>query len=961
MANKRATLVPSTIESLALPKAIQDEVIAWRNQGYYPPPSETSRQLLRHWFINAPESGMGFHKCQQTAIEAAIYLHEIRQIRTLKQLYEQFAPANLNVFPDIAREVSAIPFMKMCFKMATGSGKTWVLAALVIWQYFNAINNETNAPYSARFLIVTPGVEVLNRIIDSFKGRRDPVTGKRDPQTSDYKNPLFIPDEFQWKGRFLDTGAILEPSDIRNNTSPPDGPFVAITNWQQFIMGSDKPSLAEQIGISIPEEPRGEIVADFLTTHPDLIILNDEAHHVHSEKKKDDAELVWRRFMSLLNERMIERHGKNRGAFLQIDFSATPFYGSGKKRKFFPHIVYDYDLRAALNDMLVKQLFLEERQAISKRPLNPLAHSAVRDHADKGKRGEVVALHIDQIQTLSIGLSKIDQLADDFHAAAIQRKPVLMILCEETTVADLVYSHLLTREDNKGNRYKKENILLAHSELTKEKHGYTIDEIRGNVQNLDPSIPTFNHIDDDNHPLRIVISVLMLREGFDKTNICVIGVLRATEADLLLEQIVGRGLRLMFPEYKYPGALQDAKRQAFSALKENEAPANSLDFLYIVEHPKFRDFYTNLRKDGYLIASGDSTTTKASGDIVPVPFDPARIPQRDIAWPYAVHDETQYPSLSEIDIATLSPTRLDLEMLRHTANLPITDRHMETETRAKTWTLGKPFFDYSHFLASMAMTIAQAERGRVNYLSAKRAEIAALVDEYTTNRLFGKPIDFSSPDNYKILDDPRLQMDIVSTLRTAITTLIGKPKYEIKKGQWTRLSNLQTIFARADHAISTKRCIYPRMGVSARAGGLERRVMASLLDKSPEVLAWCKLQKKHNLLIVYRDESGLQRTYEVDFVLRTADSCYLLETKSDDELTHPTVGIKAAAAKSWCEFISNIGCPYFDQPPKWEYLMLSESLADANAGSSFAALLPLMQSLTAQVIAQQFHGSLFVT
>jgi type III restriction enzyme len=964
-------VVPTNIESLPLPKRIEDEVKGWVAQGYYPPPSETSRQLLAHWFRDDHESGQTFHPCQRRAIETAIYLHEVAAVRTLRQLYEKFAPERLNLFPEINKEVSAIPFMKYCFKMATGSGKTWVLAALVIWQYFNAINEEKTAPFSSRFLIVTPGVEVLNRIIDSFKGRRDPKTGKRNPETSDYKSPLFIPDDFRWRSRFLDTGAVLEPSDIRNNTSPPDGPFVAITNWQQFALGSDNISLAEQIGLSIPEEPRGEVVADFLTTHPDLIVFNDEAHHVHAEKNAKKEDLVWRKFMDVLNSRMAEKHGKNRGLFMQVDFSATPFFGSGKKRVFFPHIVYDYDLRAALNDMLVKQLFLEERQAISKKQqVHPLEFRAIRDHADKGKRGDVLELHPDQVTTLSIGLSKLDQLRDDFAAGAINRKPVLMILCEETSVADLVYDYFLTREDSKGSRLKKENLLLFHSELTKDNHGCTLDEARGTTLNADPSIPTLNHIDDDAHPLRIVISVLALREGFDKNNICVIAVLRATEADLLLEQIVGRGLRLMFPEYKYPGAIQDEKRAAFKALKDSEEPHSSLDFLYIVEHPKFRDFYNSLKRDGYLIATGDSTKTKSTGDIIPVPVDPARVPERDIAWPFAVHDESVYPPLSEIDPMKLQPTRLDIQMLRHTANTPITDRHMETDTRAKTWTLGKPFFDYSHFLASIATTIALADKGRWNYLSARRAEIADLLDQYVTHRLFGKTIDFTLPENYKLLDHPQLQIEIVATLRSAIIALLGKPMMEVKSGEWTRLSKLAAIFARSNSALIVKRSIYPRMPVAARAGGLERKVMGTLLDKSPEVMAWCKLQKKHGLIIPYRDPSGLLRSYEVDFVLRTKDSCYILETKNDDDLKHPTVGIKAQAAITWCKTVSNVPLPsvasasspmFPAQPLQWEYLLLSESLYDTNAGSSFSALLPFMQSLRDSVVAQQFHGSLFVT
>ncbi|MEW6296048.1 MAG: DEAD/DEAH box helicase family protein [Candidatus Diapherotrites archaeon] len=102
----------------------------------------------------------------------------------------------------LKQEIEAIFFPKYALKMATGSGKTWVLAALLVWQYFNQLNNERPGSYSYRFLIVTPGHEVLNRMLDSFKGKKDPKTGSRNPQTSDYKKSLFMPDGANWRDRF---------------------------------------------------------------------------------------------------------------------------------------------------------------------------------------------------------------------------------------------------------------------------------------------------------------------------------------------------------------------------------------------------------------------------------------------------------------------------------------------------------------------------------------------------------------------------------------------------------------------------------------------------------------------------------------------------------------------------------------------------------------------------------------
>lgn len=953
------TSSPSQVTSLSLAKTISGEVIGWRNQGYHPFPSETTRQLLNHWFDRDDETGERFHECQRLAIETIVYLHEIRQIKSLRQLYDVFAPEKLQLFKTVADEVNSTPFLKYCVKSATGSGKTWVLAALVIWQYFNAVNEENNASYSARFMVVTPGLEVRNRILDSILGKRDFATGARNPSTADFRRPLFIPDSVEWRGRFALLDNVLQPSDIRANTSPPDAPFIAITNWQQFAMAKDNLSLAEQIGLASSEEPQGEIIADFLTEYPDLIVLNDEAHHVHGKKTAKAEELVWRRFMDLLYRRMKERHKKGAGLFLQFDFSATPFYGSGINREYFPHIVYDYDLKDALRDMLVKQLFLEERAQLPGQPkLEDLDFTADRD-----ERRQVISLSLGQKRTIDIGVAKLSELTGDFRNKGLREKPIYMILCEDTTVADLVHDYLLTCKSPGGDLFSPRELLLFHSELKKEKHAYTQDDARGGNPSASSAGPasrqhaTLDSIDDNDDPLRVVISVLALREGFDKNNICVICALRAGEADILLEQIVGRGLRLMFPAYRTDETIQEAKRQAVEALRRRERPGFALDFLYIVEHPRFRDFYNNLRKEGYLIAAGDSSATAPTGDLMPIEAEPQRIPSRDIAWPLTIQEEAKMPDVASIKVAELPPYKLSIDQVRYTlASLSVTDRHLETDTRAQTWALRDKNFNFDMFLAHVAKIVAH--QGKTRVLSAKLADIAALVDEYASNRLFKQAVDFHDEFNYKVLADPQIQQFVSSTIQKRILELLGDIKYEVK-GVWRRLSDLSRINVRQHSSIPARRCIYPIMPISSRFGGLERKVMETTLDGSPEVLAWCKLQRKHGLSIAYREPSGLLRNYEVDFILRTAESCFLLETKSDKDLELPNVGLKAKAAQHWCASISGVAPPHgLDQPVAWEYLLLPEGLYRANEGASFTALLPLMRQARNQLIAGQ-SGTLF--
>ncbi len=938
------------LSQLYLVQALEGEVGSWREQGW-PGTTETTRQLLSYWFSpeRDAEAGDRFYRCQQEAIETVVYCHEILRVPTLQGLYERIAQEALLRYQALKTEVESIRFPKYCVKMATGSGKTWVLWALLVWQYFNALNKETPGRYSSRFLIVTPGHEVLNRLLDSFQGKRDPETGNRDPQTADKARELFMPSTTAWRDRFhID---ILEPSDVRANTTPPDGPFVFLTNWQQFRLSPDEGSYWDQLtGGDVEEQPRGEVIADFLSEFPDLVIMNDEAHHVHGNRPRTTRRtgrhdyLVWRHFMDVLYERMEERHAKKRGLFLQLDFSATPFYGSAERREYFPHIVYDYDLLHAMDDMLVKQLFLEEREAIGGEKLTDLDFRAERAEPEGGhRRGQVTRLSAGQKLLLDIGRRKLEQLSEEFRDKKLTPKPVMMVLAEETGVAEKVKEHFGILTDERGNLYDDSQVMVIHSDLPDKQ----LEEARSRLY----------RIDEDEDPLRVVISVLMLREGFDKNNICVTVVLRATEADLLLEQIVGRGLRLMYPPVRYP-ALQEAKKEAFAQVRRGRTPSNSLDFLFIVEHPRFRAFYDELRRQGYSIGVGDTSQVEAAGDIIPVEAIPERIPTYDIAWPVLIYEEGKLPDLQQIDVKELPAYPQGFDTLqRYLSKLRIQDVHVPTGRKSSTWKLDNKYFDYNFFLRRAAQAVAQ--EGKTKILTAKLAEIAALVDEYASHQLFGKDIDFSQPENYQALNFTLVFDHVIQHVRQAIIAATETAQYEVRRGVWRRLSDVDKIYVRESRSVETDRSIYPRLAYAVKAGGFERDFMEETLNTSSEVLSYAKLDRKHKLFIPYRDPDAIYREYEIDFIVKTPEMVYLVETKADKDIDLPVVAIKARAAQAWCENASGIEPPDdLPQPTDWEYLLISEKLFYSNRGLGFGALVPQCQALRDKVIAQQ-QGKLF--
>ena len=283
------------------------------------------------------------------------------------------------------------------------------------------------------------------------------------------------------------------------------------------------------------------------------------------------------------------------------------------------------------------------------------------------------------------------------------------------------------------------------------------------------------------------------------------------------------------------------------------------------------------------------------------------------------------------------------------SKIAITDVHMETGAKAKTWKLDNRYFDY-HFFLQQA-THAVTTLGRMPLLTGHQAAIAALIDEYVSHYLFGQPIDFTKPENYSVLNFVLVFDHVVAQIRRAVLQAIEGARYEVR-GVWKRLSDLKRIMVRQSRSVETTKCIYPLQSYSAVGGGFERDFMLEVLNPSPEVLAFAKLERKHELFIPYRDEDVIQRRYEVDFLVRTEDAIYLVETKADRDLDKPGVALKARAAQAWCANASTVPPPDdLPQPQRWEYLILSEGLFKENRGLSFEALVPLCRALRDRLIA----------
>jgi type III restriction enzyme len=479
------SLLEPRVKTAPCVPAIKDAVNAWRASNYKGV-TETTRLLLNHWFKTDHRLPNGrpffYFDAQRFAIETLIYLYEVAGVRRHKDLIERFAGTATDL-----RLLQYDDFARYCVKMATGSGKTKVMALAIAWQYFNAVS-EPRDDYAKTFLLFAPNVIVFERL------RKDFANGKI------FRTDPIIPPELRI---FWDFDCYMRGDPERASSQG----ALYVTNIQQFYErasngDSDEPEAMTAVLGSKPPAQNIEI-EDFdkrITARgAPVMVINDEAHHTHDEESE------WNKVIRGL-------HSTGDGLLnAQLDFTATPRYSKGA---LFTWTVYDYPLKQAIVDGIVK------------RPMKGIA-SGIQE-----AKSTVASTRYKAYLTAGVERWREyrEQLAD-----ALKKKPVLFVMMNDTTEADDVGDYLQRKYPSEfgGNK-----LLVIHTDRSGEVSKKDLDKARQVAREVD--LPE--------NPVNAIVSVLMLREGWDVENVTVVVGLRpyTSKANILPEQTIGRGLRLMF-------------------------------------------------------------------------------------------------------------------------------------------------------------------------------------------------------------------------------------------------------------------------------------------------------------------------------------------------------------------------------------------------------------------------------
>lgn len=914
-----------------LAKAIEPVIDTWAESGY---PAvngkqitDTTRDLFNWWFSDQVHEPDSFHICQKRALETIVYCYEILGIPIVESLFETFSSGLLEK-ENLKKGIEKIGHPRFGIKMATGTGKTWVITAIIIWQYWNRIRNEDKR-FASHFLLCAPGNIVYERLLDSFLGRKT-TDGKRLPDKADIRKSIFMPDA--WRDDF--NLKIFSKEDLQESSPVTESPFILITNWHQ-LMDTTKQredTLAESLGFDMKSDTislRVERFMNFLTFNDDLIIINDEAHHV--QNASDAEQKRWQESIEMLRKELQTRKGN---VFAQYDFTATPFVIKGKRKEYFPHVIYDYGLVEAMRAMLVKQIFIEKSSLLSEK-IDKLPPSEIDVIGHRDEAGHPLELSETQKHMLDVGLAKLANLKKEFVRLKIQKKPVMFVIADQNAEADLISQYIKDKTDGDGFSYGNdtngEQVVTIHEGRKNNLSDEDYDTLRTQVFTSD----------DITNPTRIIVSVLMLREGFDVKNVCVLVVLRRSDSDLLTEQVIGRGIRQMFPEMEY---LHD-KLENMERLRNRQELVNSYDLLFVVEHPKYNEIYTQLTEAGALIASGSSLEISLDAKSVLISADSGRISKYDIAWPtYLSYRTEEDLNFKYFDIAGLPMYEVPFDKLEP-SRIIITDYHPDTKFK-QDWELKEANFSYQVFLRNLTKDIIGTSRRNV-WISRYSTDIVQILDRYVSENLFGRLIDFNDENNVKKLRNQQLFNFIAERVRTHLMKFIQAAKsQDVIEAEWVKLSNFKDMKVRMERSIPTRKCIYPNIDFPYK-GGFERKFTEDQLENDSLVEAYVKLnQYVHGFSIPYINSQGFLVQYYPDFLVRTKDFMLIVETKSEKEArTDIDVKRKALAAEKRCIELSKIRTlPPLEQPKIWRYVLLPQDIYKDMEGQSLRAIIERCES-----------------
>ncbi|MBI4330134.1 MAG: DEAD/DEAH box helicase family protein [Chloroflexi bacterium] len=563
---------------LVLVNRLREDVKRWRNANWEGATNVT-KDLLRHWGRKDRARRLFF--CQLEAAETVIFLNEIRGLRRDgkrgKPRWEpKFTDADFEKLFDVPADPGYSPLPRMACKMATGSGKTVVMAILLAWAFCNRGRTPSDDRFPNAALVCCPNLTMIKERLQVLR---------TDNRGNDYYTEFeLVPPQYH---DLLRAGKVL------------------VTNWHYFAPESehsegDRSYAVVQKGQETDEAFARRRLGELFERGP-IMVFNDEGHHAYrpaplseKEARTTDAEVKKEREQATVWVQGLDRISRACGVRFCLDLSATPFYiaGSGyPEGEPFPWIVSDFGLVDAIES------------GITKIPRLPVSDTTGQPDPKYFRLWRNITRNLAPAQRLSTGRPKPEvvweraedalvQLAGEYKAkfesirqasdTALKAPPVMIVVCDNTDIAAVFFENIsgqseveeiLEEDDDEKEatpRPKRPKMRVSYGasktsfpELFQNDQGrlWTIRIDSKRLEKVESEHPDatrdeaakelreiVNTVGKSGKPgqdVRCVVSVAMLTEGWDASNVTHILGVRAFDRQLLCEQVVGRGLRRM--------------------------------------------------------------------------------------------------------------------------------------------------------------------------------------------------------------------------------------------------------------------------------------------------------------------------------------------------------------------------------------------------------------------------------
>jgi type III restriction enzyme len=806
---------------------IRKAVAEWRSRKYKGA-TDTSKLLLNHWFATdhrVPGGGsFAYYPAQRDAIETLVYLFEVERIRRHRDLVERYATV-----PGI-HVLQYDDFARYAIKMATGSGKTKVMSLAIAWQYFNAVAEGLD-DYARSFLLLAPNVIVFERLRADFAGGRifhaDPI----------------IPPELRI---FWDFDCYMRGDSERSSSQG----ALYLTNIQQLYdrpaPESTEPDVMTDILGPVPPASDGEVEGfdtRIAARGAPCIVLNDEGHHTHDEESE------WNQVIRRIHDALPE------GLTGQLDVSATPRYAKGG---LFTWTIYDYPLKQAIIDNVVKRPMKGMTAGIKDQP-SDIASVKYRAY-------------------LTAGVERWREYRDQL--VPLGKKPVLFVMLNSTAEADDVGDYLRVKypEEFGAAGSGDKQLLVIHTDRSGEV----------SRKDLDAAREVARRVDEGESSVNAIVSVLMLREGWDVQNVTVIVGLRpyTAKANILPEQTIGRGLRLMFGNLRSPYT----------------------ERVDIIGNTAFLKFVEQLEKDEDITL--DSFDLKEPLVITTIVPDPAKA-DKDISIPVLSPLLARKKTLAE-EIAALDISAMQCPVFPKKENDSAAQQfHYEgvdiislQRLIERDYTIPEPQ-TAEEVISYYAKRIAQDVK-----LPSQFAALVPKVREFLEIKAFGEKVNLSEKAMIKAIATSVAQYVTVKTFAGALRGLVVEELVPTLEGAGRPLSGTEP-FPFSRPTFEASKTIFNLVA----ADNEFERDFAHFLQDATDVRAFAKLPQRFAFAIEYTDSATNLRYYEPDFVAIGYDgSHYLIETKGREDID---VAHKDRAALIWCEsatLLTDTGWHYIKVP-----------------------------------------------